>query len=137
MQTSRVHSVPVLFIGLLALVCGFTRISAGDPQGEKVVSALELTKVYADDPAEFDKKYKGKTVTVEGTVTGTTVKDAPVGGKSTRTFLLMDGYNKPGGAPYIVRCEESGPDFEGIRSGHKVRITGTVQGHSPTLLNRK
>src|SRR5262249_8136362 len=116
-----------------ALVCGFTRLSALDPQGEDVVSALQLTKEYAENPAEFDKKYKGKTVTVEGTVSSASVKDVAVGGKPARTFLIIEGYNKPGEGPFIVRCEESGPDFEGIRSGHKVRIKGTVQGHSPTL----
>src|ERR1043166_2810769 len=100
---------------------------AGDKKGGDAVDAVALTKVYAENGADFDTKYKGKTVTVEGRVAGTGVKL----GKAT--FLMIDGYTKPG-QPFShqIRCEESSPDFEGIRIGHQVQIRGTVQGYSDT-----
>jgi uncharacterized protein (TIGR03067 family) len=94
-----------------------------------------MMKVYAEDPAKFDKDYKGKTVTVEGRVSTTGVKLTAAVGTQTnaKTYLMLDGYTKPGSpVPYQVRCEESGPDFEGLHTGHKVRVRGTVQAHSDT-----
>src|SRR5579864_1525725 len=80
---------------------------AGDKDKDDVISVVALTKDYAETPADFDKKYKGKSVTVEGTVSLT---GARVG---KMTFLMMNGYTKPGQSyPHSVRCEESGPDFE-------------------------
>ena len=102
-------------------------VRAGDKKGDDIVDAVDLTKLYAENPAEFDKKYKGKTIIVEGMTGSTGVK----AGKAT--FLMIGGYSKPGqGYSHEVRCEQSTPDFEGIRNGHKVRIQGTCQGHSDT-----
>jgi uncharacterized protein (TIGR03067 family) len=103
-------------------------------EGEAAVPAEEFTKQYADNPAGFDKKYKGKEVTIEGVVADTSVRAfVPAGKPAGKTFLMIRGYAKAGApVPYSVRCEESGPDFEGIHAGHKVRIRGTAQGHSAT-----
>jgi uncharacterized protein (TIGR03067 family) len=125
----------LLLVGLAVLPFLSPRLGAGGKEAEEVVTAEQLTKEYAENPAGFDKKYKGKVVTVEGVVTSSGVKlTAATGDKGpARTFLMMDGYRKPGSAvPFMVRCEESGPDFEGIRANHKVRIRGTAQGHNDT-----
>ncbi len=106
-----------------------------DGKGEgPVLSAEQFTKEYAEDPAEFDKKYKGKVVTIEGVVNSVAVKVTSTGGAGpAKTYLMVAGYSKKGEpVPYSVRCEESGPDFEGVHTGHKVRIRGTAQGHSKT-----
>jgi uncharacterized protein (TIGR03067 family) len=126
-----------------ALLAGFSavhlrshRVGAGDKEEPPALSAEQFTKEYADNPAEFDRKYKGKVVTIEGVVGSTAVKlSAPADKAPGKTYLMLDGYRKPG-APvaHMVRCEESGPDFEGIRAGHKVRIRGTAQGHSDTSI---
>ncbi len=124
----------VLAVALFLVGRTPVRLDAGGKE-DQAIPAVEFTKVYAEKPAEFDKMYKGKTVTIEGVVSSTAVKlTARPGDKNpARTYLMLDGYKKPGSpAAYIVRCEESGPDFEGIRTGHKVRIRGIVQGHSDT-----
>jgi hypothetical protein len=110
----------VLLTGIAALHLSSPRVGAGGKDEGPAISVEEFTKLYAEDPAEFDKKYKGKVVTVEGVVESTSVKDVIPGGKAApKTFLMMQGYRKAG-APVAnrVRCEESGPDFEGIRAGH-------------------
>ncbi|WP_020471541.1 TIGR03067 domain-containing protein [Zavarzinella formosa] len=94
-----------------------------------MVTAEELSKVYATDPAAFDKTYKGQTVTVEGVVSTAATRSSPV--DKTRYCVLV-GYKKPGERfGYQVNCAV-GPGFEGIRIGHKVQIRGTSEGHSPT-----
>jgi uncharacterized protein (TIGR03067 family) len=119
----------VVLIGMLVVQLTSSRAVTGGKDKEEVVSAQDLTRAYAENPAEFDKKYKDKVVTVEGMVSATSVK------ASGKSFLMIEGYTKPGDTfSHSVRCEESGPDFEGIRIGHKVRIRGTAQGHSPTLV---
>ena len=94
---------------------------------DETIPAGTMMKVYASGAAEFDKAYKGKTVTIEGIVSNSSVKD----GK--KTYLMIAGYKKPG-ANFTndVRCEESSADFEGIRIGHTVLIRGTAEGHSET-----
>jgi uncharacterized protein (TIGR03067 family) len=120
-------AIGVAMIGTLVSWAGLPLVNAGEKEKDKVIAVLELTKDYAENAGDFDKKYQGMVVTIEGVVGTTGVK---VAGK---TFLMMDGYTKPGDKyAHLVRCEESGPDFEGIRKGHKVRIKGTVQGHSET-----
>lgn len=120
-------AVGVALLGTLVSRIGLPLLGAGDKENDKAIAVLELTKDYAENAGDFDKKYKGKVVTIEGVVGTTGVK---VAGK---TFLMMDGHTKPGDKyAHMVRCEESGPDFEGIRKGHKVRIKGTVQGRSET-----
>jgi uncharacterized protein (TIGR03067 family) len=100
--------------------------AAQETDKEKPIAAVELMKVYASGAAEFDKAYKGKTLTVEGIVRYSNVKDGP------KTFLMIEGYKKPGdNFTHDVRCVET-TDFEGIRIGHKVRIRGTVQEHRET-----
>src|SRR5437868_5883511 len=42
--------------------------AAQDVGKEEVVAAEQLTKAYAQGAADFDKAYKGKTLTVEGVV---------------------------------------------------------------------
>ena len=115
----------VLFAVLLAAIQaarpGMLALAGGE-KGEDIVDAGQMTKLYGENPAEFDKKYKGKSVTIEGLVDLTGVKV----GKAT---CLMIKSPKSG-----IRCEESTPDFEGIHIGHKVRIQGTVQGHSDTTV---
>jgi hypothetical protein len=61
-------------------------VRAGDQKGEgdDIVDAVELTKLYAENPAEFDKKYKGKTIIVEG-MTGSTGVALP----SSRRFFKL------------------------------------------------
>jgi uncharacterized protein (TIGR03067 family) len=129
--------------GLIVLLAALpdVRVNAGGKDKEKdkdkdqAIPVVEFTKVYAEKPADFDKRYKGKTVTVEGVVSSTGVKlTARPGDKGpARTYLMMDGYKKPGSpVANMVRCEESGPDFEGVRAGHKVRIRGVAQAHSDT-----
>ncbi len=125
----------VLLIGIILLGAESDRLGAGGKaKDEEIVAAMDLTKLYTESGAAFDKKYKGKTVTVEGIVTGAGVKETSLDGKPGKVFLMIEGYKKPGDpVSHSVRCEESGPDFEGIRTGHKVRIRGTVQGHKDTL----
>jgi uncharacterized protein (TIGR03067 family) len=102
---------------------------AGEKDKDEIVSAEAIAKAYAEGKEAFDKVYKGKSLVVEGVVSNSSVKD---GGK---TFLLLDGYVKPGDKfSHIVRFVEQGPDFEGIRLGHKVRIRGTVQEHKDNLV---
>src|SRR5262245_19104918 len=84
---------------------------------DEPVAASQFMKVYSSGAAEFDKAYKGKTVTIEGIVANSGVKSGQ------KTFLMITGYKKPGaGFSDDVRCEETTADFEGIRVGHKVRI---------------
>jgi uncharacterized protein (TIGR03067 family) len=115
-------------VASLSVVC----LDAGK-QKDDVIAAVDFTKVYALQPAEFDTRHKGKIVTIEGMVSSSSVKMTPLPGDkgSDKTYLMIDGYKKPGSAvSNQVRCEESGPDFEGIRAGHKVQIRGVVQPHS-------
>jgi uncharacterized protein (TIGR03067 family) len=123
----------LLLAGLVVPVLTAPRGRAADDK-EEAVTAQQLTKLYAESPAEFDKTYKGKAVTVEGVVSATGARGfVPAGQAPGKSYLMIQGYSKAGApVPYGVRCEESGPDFEGIHTGHKVRIRGTVQGHSPT-----
>lgn len=114
----------MVFTAVLVLIQ--TSVRAGQDKDEPV-AATELMKVYASGPAAFDKAYKGKTLTIEGIVSNSSVKDGQ------KSFLMIAGYKKQGAAiSNDVRCEESTADFEGIRVGHKVRIRGTLQGHSET-----
>ncbi len=133
MKRIHLHVASVLTVGMFLAGLTIVRLDAGGKKKEEAIPAVEFTKVYAQKPAEFDKKYKGKTVTIEGVVSSTSVKMTPLGGDkgSDKTYLMIGGYKKPGSVTtYMVRCEESGPDFEGIRAGHKVRIRGVAQGHS-------
>jgi uncharacterized protein (TIGR03067 family) len=111
-------------VAVAFLMVGGSRPAAQDKKQDDAVSAEELTKVYDKGAAEFDKAYKGKAIIVEGIVS---LSGAKAGAKS---YLMIDGFRKPGES-YVhrMRCEETA-DFEGIRAGHKVRISGTVQGHS-------
>jgi uncharacterized protein (TIGR03067 family) len=106
-----------------------TRLGAGDKKKIEPISAEQITRVYAEKPDEFNNVYTGKTVTVEGIVSNSGVK-----GDNGKVYLMIRGYTKPGArVAHSVRCLESGPDFEGIRQGHKVRIRSTVQPHKETL----
>jgi uncharacterized protein (TIGR03067 family) len=121
-----------LVLGLLlagmGLHFGSPLRGAGGKEGDDTITAMQLMKDYADSAAGFDKKYKGKVITVEGVVALTAVKKNE-GDKTT--YLMMLAYTKPGTTEeYRVRIEESGPDFEGIRAGLKIRVRGTVGGHS-------
>lgn len=125
----------LFLLGITALAMLASDLGAGGKKEDEVVSAEALAKLYAESPKEFNAKYQGKTIIVEGRVNGAGVKDSPLDGKVTKSFLMLDGFQKPGDSySHLVRCEESGPDFEGIRVGHKVRIQGVVQGHKDTLV---
>ncbi len=118
----------ILLTGAFLLVLAPGLAEAQDKDKEESVAAAQIAKVYAESAAAFDKAYKGKTLTLEGIVAMSAAKDGQ------KTYLMIDGYQKPG-EPFVsrIRCEESSPDFQGIRVGHKVRISGTVQGHKDTL----
>lgn len=109
-------------IVLAAVITALVLPVAGAQDKDAPVSALELTKVYSQGAAEFDKTYKGKTITIEGVVSGAGLKDG------AKSFLMIKGYFK---APisHDARCVETA-DFEGLRVGHKVQIRGAVHGHS-------
>jgi len=122
---------PVTFALMVAflLIGRPARILSQDKEKDQAVAATELAKVYAVGAPEFDKAYKGKTLTIEGVVGNSGVKSGH------KTFVVIEGYKKPDSSiSHDVRCEVSTADFQGIRVGHKVRIHGTVQGHSDTSL---
>ncbi len=125
--------------GLLwsAVACAALIVGAGSTSAEKpkdkddgpVVTAEALTKEYATEPDAFDKKYKGKVVTVEGTVTIAATKLTSF---DKVRYCVLGGYTKPGERfGYQVNCVR-GAGFEGVRIGHKVRVRGTCQEHSKT-----
>ncbi len=123
--------IGLLLVGLVFPLGPSAQPGTAGKEKDEFIAADQLTKVYAENAADFNKQFKGKTLTVEGVVTGSGVKGSPPG----RTYLMIQGYKKPGDpVAHSVRCEEAGPDFEGIRQGHKVRIRGVVQAHSDTLL---
>ena len=132
MNSLRAYVVGPLALGLLLVGLASLRLDAGAKNKDRAISAVDFMKVYTEQSAEFDKTYKGKTVTIEGLVGVTGVKLTSEAGKAAgKTYLMIDGYKKPGRPiSYQVRCEENGPDFEGIRAGHKVRIRGVVQPYS-------
>jgi uncharacterized protein (TIGR03067 family) len=118
-----------LVLGGVAGLAGGRLAAADKDKEEAAVPAEQLTKKYATDPAGFDADYKGKVVTVEGLVQNTLAKTSP---GNTR-LLMIQGYRKPGEpVAYSVRCLWTDA-FADLRIGHKVRVQGTCQGHSPTL----
>src|SRR5262245_20972700 len=121
-------SARVLFCLGLLTAGGLTLGGADAQEGKKDEAALtveQITKVYADDPEGFDKKYKGKVVTVEGVVDYTTGPDII----SKQRFAILKGSYKKAGEvlPHLVRCIV--PEIDDLRTGHSVRIRGTCQGH--------
>ena len=118
-------------VGLAVLLTSSANRAADKEKGDApVVLAEALAKEYATDPDAFDKKYKGRVVTVEGMVTHIT-RPGPL---DKEPFCVLAGYTKPGERFGVqVNCT-IGAGFEGVRIGHKVRVKGAVEGHSKTRL---
>jgi hypothetical protein len=95
---------------------------------ETRVTAEQLAQDYSNNPATFNKQYKGKVVVVEGTVELADAVDA-----RKQHWLMLKGYQKKGNpVPTMVRCQYV-PEFKGLKEGQKVTVQGTCQGHSDTV----
>jgi uncharacterized protein (TIGR03067 family) len=134
MRRSRILvACGLVFLGASCLLpASGGRAAGGKEKGKAgpVVTAMELTKEYANDAAGFNKKYKGKELVVEGLVTSTNTQGIGEKGR----LILLQGYQKPKEAfSYSVRIPATA-EFDGIRIGHKVRVRGVCQGHKDTLL---
>jgi uncharacterized protein (TIGR03067 family) len=132
MRCSRIVVACGLFLGGGCLLLTSPDLAAGGKDKGKdgpAISAVQLTREYATDPAGFDKKYKGKEVVVEGIVKATHAHEV----QPRRRMILLEGYQKPKDPiGYIVRFPATA-EFDGVRIGHKVRVRGTCQGHKETL----
>jgi uncharacterized protein (TIGR03067 family) len=128
-HANRALGLVLLTFAGAALLAGLGPAGVGkEAEKARVITAEELTKVYATDPAAFDKEYKGKALVVEGVVEDAFARDV----LAKKTWVMLRGYTKPGApVPYSVRCPR-GPGLEYLRIGYKVRIEGTCQGYKDT-----
>jgi len=120
MRTSSYVSLACLVV--IAAWCSVPLLHAEE---EKAVSAQELTKAYAANEAAATKKYKGKTVVVEGKVLERSKE------KVIDNFVILEGHAKKGKGTYRVYCgfaftEEA--DILALKPGDKVKIRGEVEG---------
>src|SRR5262249_54720367 len=117
------ESIRLLCASVLALAAVGALAAGGDKKDRAVVAAVKITKLYAEDPAGFDKKYKGKTVVVEGVVALVTALDK----FEKHRFVMLEGYRKgKESSTYRIRCRDVA-EIDDLRIGHKVRIKGTCQ----------
>ena len=125
------HAYRALFVALallgLSSLAGGRAARAGDK--ETVVKAADLARSYALDPKDFDRKYKDKTLIVEGVVETPAAK----GALDKKTWVMLKGFAKKGDpVETLVRCEMT-KELEGLRAGQQVRIRGTCHGHNQTV----
>jgi hypothetical protein len=106
-----------------ALCAGFAAASAAqspakdNPAGKALGAPLLAKQYVGSSPREFDARYKGKTVVVEGRVE-----------ELDGTRLILRGYDI--GFPSTpVRCEAYGCEFKGVQVGEFVRVRGRCKGY--------
>src|SRR5262245_48738721 len=90
MKSAKYSSCLGVFLLAALMLCKNQPAIPAQEKKDEIVSAREIAKIYTEGKEAFDKAYKGKTVTVEGTVTNSGLK---ADGKS---YLIVDGFTKPG-----------------------------------------